>query len=67
MYFQPIHFRKGQETFEDACVVSLPVAAVCEGRYDQAWSVAQVLIPVRQTSIDHLSVEVVFLRDGGFS
>lgn len=49
-----------------ACVVALPVAAVSEGGDDQTWSVAQVLITIRQTSIDHLGLEVVLLhRVGG--
>lgn len=43
-------------------MVVLPVAAVSERGYDQAWCVAKVLITIRQTSIDHLGLELVFLQ-----
>lgn len=46
----------------DCCVVVLPVAAVGERSDDQTRSVAQILITIRQTCIDHLSLEVVLLH-----
>lgn len=46
-------------------VVALPVAAVSERGYNQTWCVAKVLVTIRQTSIDHLGLEVVFLHKVG--
>lgn len=44
------------------CVVALPVAAVSERGYNQTWCVAKVFVTIRQTSVDHLGLELVFLN-----